>query len=367
MLRTQEYILNFGPQHPATHGVFQVILTLDGERIVKAEPVCGYLHRGIEKLAEARTYTQVIPYTDRMDYLAAMLQNWGYVQAVEKLMGIEVPERAEYLRIISGELSRLTSHVLATGVYALDVGGFTGFLLCFREREKMMDLLEELTGSRMTTSYARIGGVADDVTEGWLDKLDKLMDEMPGYIEEYNGLITGNEIFQARTKFIGKLTPETSINYSLSGPVLRASGVNYDLRKAKPYGIYDRFDFEVPLGTNGDCFDRFYCRVLEMEQSVRIIKQAIEQIKEVDGPIIAKVPKVLKPPKGEVYQEIESSKGIIGYYIVSDGTNKPYRMHVRRPSFINLGYLDEMLRGYLVADVVAILGSIDIVLGEVDC
>jgi len=367
MLRTQEYILNFGPQHPATHGVFQVILTLDGEKIVKAEPVCGYLHRGIEKLAESRTYTQVIPYTDRMDYLAAMLQNLGYVQAVEKLMGIEVPERAEYLRVISGELSRLTSHVLATGVYALDIGGFTGFLLCFREREKMMDLLEELTGSRMTLSYARIGGVADDVTEGWLDRLDKLMDEMPGYIEEYNGLITGNEIFQARTKFVGKLTPETCINYSLSGPVLRASGVNYDLRKAMPYGIYDRFDFEVPLGTNGDCFDRFYCRILEMEQSVRIIKQAIEQIKEIDGPIMAKVPKVLKPPKGEVYQEIESSKGIIGYYIVSDGTNKPYRMHVRRPSFINLGYLDEMLRGYLVADVVAILGSIDIVLGEVDC
>lgn len=367
MLRTQEYILNFGPQHPSTHGVFQIVLTLDGERIVKAEPICGYLHRGIEKLAEARTYTQVIPYTDRMDYLAAMLQNLGYVQAVEKLMGIEVPERAEYLRIISGELSRLTSHVLATGVYALDIGGFTGFLLCFRERERMMDLLEELTGSRMTLSYARIGGVADDAPEGWLDKVDRLMDDMPGYIEEYNGLITGNEIFQARTKFVGQLSPETAINYSLSGPVLRACGVNYDLRKVRPYGIYDRFDFEVPLGTNGDCFDRFYCRVLEMQQSVRIIKQAIEQIREVDGPVMGKVPKVLKPPKGEVYHEIETSKGIIGYYVVSDGSNKPYRLHVRRPSFINLGYLDEMLRGYLIADVVAILGSIDIVLGEVDC
>lgn len=367
MLRTQEYFLNLGPQHPATHGVFQLILTLDGEKIVKAEPVCGYLHRGIEKLAEDRTYTQVIPYTDRMDYLAAMLQNLGYVQAIEKMMGIEVPERAEYLRVISGELSRLASHLIATGVFALDIGGFTGFLLCFRERERLMDVLEELTGSRMTLSYARIGGVADDAPEGWLDKVDALMDDMPGYIEDYDGLITGNEIFQIRTKFVGVLTPETAINYSLSGPVLRASGVDYDLRKARPYGIYDRFDFEVPLGTNGDCFDRYNCRVREMEQSIRIIKQAIEQIREVDGPVMAKVPRVIKPPKGEIYHENETSKGIIGYYVVSDGSNKPYRVHVRRPSFINLGYLDEMLRGVLIADVVAIFGSIDVMLGEVDC
>lgn len=367
MLRTETFTMNFGPQHPSTHGVFQVILTLDGERIIKAEPVCGYLHRGVEKLAESRTYQQFIPYTDRLDYLGPMLQNWGYVGAVEKLMEIEVPERAEYLRIISGELSRLTSHLLATGVFALDIGGMTGFLLCFRERERIMDLLEELTGSRMTLTYARIGGVADDVPEGWLYRLKKLMDDMPGYIDTYDGLITGNEIFQARTKFVGTLTPETAIDYSLSGPVLRASGINYDLRKAKPYSIYDRFDFEVPLGQNGDCFDRYYCRVLEMRQSVRIIQQAIEQIENVDGPIKAKVPKVIRPPKGDVYFEIESSKGIIGFYVVSDGTNKPYRVHVRRPSFINLGYLDEMCRGYLIADLVAILGSIDIVLGEVDC
>ncbi|WP_066639417.1 NADH-quinone oxidoreductase subunit D [Desulfolucanica intricata] len=367
MLKTETFTLNFGPQHPSTHGVFQIILTLDGETIVKAEPVCGYLHRGLEKLAEARTYTQVIPYTDRMDYLAAMLNNLGYVQAVEKLAGIEVPERAEYIRIIAGELSRLTSHVLATGVYALDIGGFTGFLLCFRERERMMDLMEELCGSRMTVSYMRIGGVADDIPEGWLDKLKKLMDDMPGYIDEYDDLITGNEIFQARTKHVGKLTAEKAIHYSLSGPVLRGSGVNYDLRKVKPYGIYDRFDFEVPLGENGDCFSRFRCRVLEMRQSVRIIQQAIEQIREIDGPIQAKVPKMFKPPKGEIYHEIEGAKGILGYNIVSDGTNKPYRVHVRRPSFINLGYLDEMCRGWKIADVVAILGSIDIVLGEVDC
>lgn len=367
MLKTQLYNLNFGPQHPATHGVFQLILTLDGEKVVKAEPVCGYLHRGVEKLAETRTYTQVIPYTDRLDYFAAMLQNWGYVFAVEKLTGLEVPERAEYLRVIAGELSRLTSHLLFTGVYSLDIGGFTGFLLCFRERERAMDLLEELTGSRMTLSYARIGGVAGDAPEGWLDKVNKLMEDMPAYIDEYDGLITGNEIFQVRTKYIGVISSETAINYSLSGPSLRGSGVNYDLRKAKPYSIYDRFDFEVPLGENGDCFDRFVCRVREMRQSVRIIKQAVEQIREIDGPVMAKVPKVLRPPKGSTYAEIESAKGIIGFYIVSDGTDKPYRVHVRRPSFVNLGYLDEMLKGCLLADVVAILGSLDIILGDVDC
>ncbi len=367
MIRTQEYNLNFGPQHPSTHGVFRILLTLDGERVVKAEPICGYLHRGVEKLAEARTYTQFIPYTDRLDYLAAMLQNWGYVMAVEKLMGVEVPEKAEYMRVISGELSRLASHLIAIGTYSLDIGAFTGFLLAFRERETTMDLLEELTGSRMTLSYARIGGVAADAPDGWLEKVDKFMDKMPTCIDEYDGLITGNEIFQARTREVGVLKPETAINYSISGPSLRGSGVDYDLRKAKPYGVYDRFDFDVPLGKNGDCFDRFDCRMKEMRQLVRIIKQAIQQIKEIDGPVIGKVPKVIKPPVGDAYAEIETSKGIIGYYVVSDGSPKPYRVHVRRPSFINLGYLDEMLRGYLVADVVAILGSLDIMLGEVDC
>ena len=366
-MRTQEYVLNFGPQHPATHGVFQIIMTLDGETVVKGVPICGYLHRGIEKLAESRTYTQVIPYTDRMDYMAAMLMNLGYVQTVEKLMGVEVPERAEYIRIITGELNRLASHLLATGVYALDIGGLTGFVLCFRERERIMDLFEELCGSRMTFSYMRIGGVSEDFPEGWLDKLSNLMKMMPDYIEEYNGLITGNEIFQARTKFVGAVSAEEAINYSFSGPPLRASGVNFDLRKCRPYGIYDRFDFEVPLGERGDSFDRFHCRFLEMAQCVKIIEQAIEQIKELDGPIMAKVPKVIKPPKGEAYHEIESAKGILGYYVVSDGSNKPYRVHVRRPSFINLGMLDKMLPGWKIADIVAILGSFDIVLGEVDC
>ncbi|MCF8010699.1 MAG: NADH-quinone oxidoreductase subunit D [Clostridiales bacterium] len=367
MLRTETYTVNFGPQHPATHGVFRVMLNLDGERIVKAEPVCGYLHRGVEKLAENRTYQQVIPYTDRLDYLAAGLQNQGYVETIEKLMEIEVPDRAEYLRIITAELSRIASHVLFVGVYALDIGAFTGFLLCFRERERILDLMEELTGSRMTYSYARIGGVAADAPEGWLDRVEKVVNDLPYYFDIYDDLISGNEIFQARTKYVGYLSAESAVDYSLSGPTLRGSGIDYDLRKAKPYSIYDRFNFEVPLGENGDCFDRYFCRILEMRQSVYILQQAIEQIRETDGPIMAKVPKVLKPPKGEAYHEIESSKGILGYYVVSDGSNKPYRVHVRRPSFVNLGFLDEMCRGGLVADLVAILGSIDIVLGEVDC
>ena len=367
MLETQYYNINLGPQHPSTHGVFRILLTLDGEKVVKAEPMPGYLHRGVEKLAEARTYTQFIPYTDRLDYLGAMLQNWGYVMAVEKMMEIEVPERAEYMRVLCGELSRMTSHLIATGTYSMDIGGVTGFEYCLRERETVMDLLEELTGSRMTLSYARIGGVAADAPEGWLDKVDKFIEIMPAYIDEYEGLIAGNEIFQIRTKNVGVIAPETAISYSLSGPVLRASGINYDLRKAKPYSVYDRIDFDVPLGTNGDCFDRFYCRLQEMRQILRILKQAVAQIREVDGPVLAKVPKALKPPIGDVYEEIESSKGIIGYYVVSDGSTKPYRIHVRRPSFINLGYMDEMVKGVLLADVIAILGSLDIILGEVDC
>ncbi|MBM7854363.1 NADH-quinone oxidoreductase subunit D [Desulfohalotomaculum tongense] len=368
MLRTEEFTLNMGPQHPATHGVFRLILHLDGETIVKAEPVLGYLHRGIEKLAESRTYTQVIPYTDRLDYLAAMLNNLGYVQAVEKMIGVEVPERAEYIRVIVSEMSRIASHCIATGAYALDLGGFTGFMYPFREREKLMDMFEMICGSRMTFSYIRVGGVAADLPEEFYPAIKKFLQEFPSCVDEYDGLITGNEIFQARTKGIGILPAEKAVKYSLSGPVLRGSGVKYDLRKARPYGIYDRFDFEVPVGKNGDCFDRYYCRILEMRQSHRIIKQALEQLQELpEGPVMAKVPKVLKPPKGDVYHEIEGAKGILGYYVVSDGTVNPYRVHVRRPSFINLDLIDEMCRGWKIADVVAILGSIDIVLGEVDC
>ncbi|GAB6157661.1 NADH-quinone oxidoreductase subunit D [Desulfotomaculum varum] len=363
-LRTEEFLLNLGPQHPSTHGVFRILLTLDGETVVKAVPIPGYLHRGIEKLAESRTYTQVIPYTDRLDYLAGMLMNWGYVMAVEKLLGVEVPERAEYIRVIVGELARIASHLVATGAYAADIGGLTGFIYTFRDREEIMDLFEMISGSRLTPSFMRIGGVAYDMPEGFIDKCRRFLDEFPRAIEEYNGLITGNEIFQARTRNVAVLPAAKAIDMSLSGPVLRASGVNFDLRKARPYSVYDRFEFSVPLGSQGDCFDRYYVRILEMEQSAKIIRQALQQLP--DGPIKGKVPKVIKPPAGEVYAEIESSKGIMGTYVVSDGSSRPYRVHFRRPSFINLGYLDEMLKGWKIADVIAILGSIDIVLGEVD-
>lgn len=364
-MKTETYFLNLGPQHPSTHGVFRIILELDGENVVKAIPVPGYLHRGIEKLAEARTYTQVIPFTDRMDYLAGMLMNWGYVQTVEKMLAVEVPERAEYIRVIVGELSRIASHMMAIGAYGADLGALTAFTYTFRDREKVLDLLEMVSGSRMTFNFIRIGGVADDFPEEFYPAVRQFLDELPSMCDEYDGLITGNEIFQARTKHVGIITPEMGINYSLSGPTLRGSGVDFDLRKKRPYSVYDRFDFEVPLGQNGDCFDRFRIRIEEMRQSGRIIQQALEQIPQ--GDIRAKVPKVIKPPAGDAYTEIESSKGVYGSYVVSDGSAKPYRVHFRRPSFVNLGCLSKLCEGWKIADVVAILGSIDIVLGEVDC
>lgn len=365
MIKTQEITLNMGPQHPSTHGVFHLLLKMDHEVITEATPICGYLHRGIEKLAEARTYTQVIPYTDRLDYLSSMLNNTGYCMALEKLMGVEVPERAEFIRVICNEISRIASHLVAIGTYSVDIGGITGFMYCLRDREYALDLLEEICGSRMTFSFMRIGGVSEDVPDGWLDKVIKFVDYMPACIDEYDGLITGNEIFQARTKQVGIIPPDVAVNYSMSGPNLRGSGVNWDLRKTRPYSVYNRLEFDVPLGKNGDCFDRFVCRMIEMRQSLRIIRQAVEQMPE--GPVMGKVPKMIKPPAGDAYLEIEGAKGMLGYYVVSDGSNKPYRVHVRRPSYINLGYLNDLCKGWKIADVVAILGSLDIVLGEVDC
>lgn len=363
--KTQTYTLNLGPQHPSTHGVFQIVLELDGETVVKATSVPGYLHRGVEKLAEARTYTQVIPYTDRMDYMAAMLMNWGYVIAVEKLMGIEVPERAEYIRVIVGELSRIASHLIAIGSYAGDLGALTGFIYTFREREDVMDLLEMVSGSRMTYSYMRIGGVVDDLPEEFFPAVRKFLDKFPSCCDEYDGLLTGNEIFIGRTRHVGIITPQMAMDYNVSGPILRASGISYDARKNRPYGIYDRFDFDVPLGATGDCYDRFLVRMAEMRQSMRIIEQALEQIPE--GAYMAKVPKVIKPPVGDSFAEIESSKGLYGAYVVSDGSPKPYRVHFKRPSYINLGILDKLIEGWKIADVIAIFGSIDVVMGEVDC
>ena len=365
-LRQELYTLNLGPQHPSTHGVFRVLLTLDGETVVDADSIPGYLHRGIEKIVENRTYAQVIPYTDRLDYLASMLMNWGYVMAVEKLAGIEVPERAEYIRVIVGELQRIASHQIAVGSMISDLGGLTGFIYNFRDREYILDLLEMLSGSRMTYSYMRIGGVASDINDEFIRKTREFLAYFPKHgIEEYNNFITGNEIFQARTKNIAVVPREKAIDMGLSGPVLRASGVYHDLRKVRPYSVYPHFDFEVPIGENGDCFDRFYLHIWEMEQSLRIIEQALDNLP--DGPIMAKVPRNFKPPVGEAYAEVESSKGILGVYVVSDGSTKPYRVHFRRPSFINLGHFADMIKGWKIADVIAILASLDIVLGEVDC
>ncbi|GAW31429.1 NADH-quinone oxidoreductase subunit D [Carboxydocella sp. JDF658] len=364
MIRTQEITLNLGPQHPSTHGVYRCVLTLDGEYITKAENHTGYLHRGLEKLAESRTYTQFIPYTDRLDYLSGMLNNWAYVATVEKLMGIEVPERAEYIRVIVGELSRIASHLVFVGSYALDLAAFTGWMYCFRDRETVLDLLEMVSGSRMTFSYMRIGGVAEDLPDEFFPAVKKFIAEFPKAIEEYHKVISGNEILIARSKNVGVLSKELALAYGVTGPNLRASGVPYDLRKAEPYSVYDRFDFEVPVLYNGDSYDRYMIRLLEMEQSLKIIEQALDQIP--DGPIMAKVPKVIKPPAGEVYHRMEISKGQLGFYIVSDGSPKPYRLHIHSPSFVNLGVFPEIVKGCNIQDAIVVLASIDIVLGEID-
>lgn len=363
-LVTQEITINMGPQHPSTHGVYRARLVLDGEKVLQVENIMGYLHRGIEKLAEARTYTQVIPYTDRLDYLAGMLNNLGYVQTVEKLMGVDVPERAQYLRIIMGELSRMASHMVMLASMALDLSGWTAWFPPFRERERILDLFEMACGSRLTLNYMRIGGVSADIPPDFLPGLEKFLKDWSRLIEEMNGLLTGNEIFIGRCRGVGKLDLEMALAYGVTGPNLRACGLPFDLRKAKPFGIYDRFEFDIPTLTNGDSFDRFVIRLLEMEQSVRIIRQAIDGLPE--GPVLAKLPRVIKPPQGEVYHQIEGAKGILGYYLVSDGGLKPYRLHIHGPSFINLGALPPTSIGGSVQDFVSNLASIDIVLGEVD-
>ncbi len=364
-LKTEPIVINFGPQHPSTHGVFRMRVTFDGEVIADLEPVVGYLHRGIEKLAEGRTYTQNIPLTDRLDYVASMSNNFAYVLAVEKLAGIEIPERAEYLRVIMAELMRLASHVIGVGTFFNDLGAFfTPLLYMFREREKILDLFEMVCGQRMTYNYFRIGGVAMDIPEEFIPALKKFLREMCGYIDEYDQLLKENEIVLARTRGIGILPPEKAINASAAGPVLRGSGVKWDLRKTDPYSVYPRFDFEIPIGTVGDAYDRYRVRIEEMRQSVRILEQAVEQLPE--GEVRAKVPKILRPPKGEAYGHVEGPKGELGFYLVSDGSDKPYRFRIRRPSLLNLTALREMVVGLKLADAIITLGSIDICLGEVD-
>ncbi len=365
-IRTQDLWVNMGPQHPSTHGVLRLILSLQGERIVDTEVVIGYLHRGTEKLAEARTYHQIIPLTDRLDYLASPNMNFGYVLAVEKLMGIEVPERAEYIRVLLAELGRISSHLLWLATHALDIGAMTVFLYCFREREMILDMFEMLTGGRLTTSFYRIGGVAADLPEGFLDRVKEFCEIFPSRVKDYDDLLYSNRIWLSRTVNICKISAEKAKALGLSGPSLRGSGVNWDLRRNQPYSVYPKLDFEVAVFDGCDVYARYLVRRKEMLESCKIVKQCVEYLEKTSGPVMAKVPKVIKPPAGEVYMATEAPKGELGYYIVSDGSTKPYRLKIRTPSFANLIALPELVKGHLVADVIAAIGSIDIVLGEVD-
>jgi NADH-quinone oxidoreductase subunit D len=338
---------------------------LDGEVIVDLEPVFGYLHRGIEKLAEGRTYTQNIPFTDRFDYAASMINNFAYVLAVEKLADIKVPERAEYLRTIIAELMRIARHLLAVGFLTNDLGAMmTPLLYMWREREKLVDLFEMVCGQRLTYSYMRIGGVSHDIPPEFLPALKKFLKEMPGFVDEYDQLLATNEILLARTKGIGVLPADVAINCSCSGPMLRASGIKWDIRKAAPYSVYDRFNFDVPTGSVGDVYDRYRVRIEEIRQSLRIIEQAIEQLPQ--GEVCAHVPHLLRPPKGEAYASIEASTGELGFYLVSDGSIAPYRFRVRPPELLNLTVLRQISIGWKIADLIVIFGSVDIALGEVD-
>jgi NADH-quinone oxidoreductase subunit D len=362
---TEQIVVNMGPQHPSTHGVFRMILTLSGETVVNAELVMGYLHRGVEKQCEEGTYLHIITATDRLDYLAAMSNNLAFSMAAESLAGVEVPERAWYIRTIVAELQRIASHCVAVGTFGSDVGAFyTPLLYALREREAILDLFTMICGARMTLSYVRPGGVALDLPEEFIPACRYFVDRMPSKVDEYEALLTGNEIFNIRTRGIGRLSAAKAIDYAVSGPSLRASGVKYDLRRDAPYGIYDRLDFEVQTATDGDCFSRYLVRVREMRESVKIVRQALDRLPP--GPHTAILSRNFRPPVGEAFSRIEAPKGELGFYLVSDGSIAPYRCKIRAPSFINLGPLHEMLVGHKVADAVAILGSIDIVLGEVD-
>jgi NADH-quinone oxidoreductase subunit D len=366
VIRTEELLLNVGPQHPSTHGVFRLVVKLDGEVITEATPVIGYLHRGTEKLAESLNYTQIVPYTDRMDYLSAMTNNYVLCHAVETMMGIEVPERAQFLRLIVMELQRVASHLVWWGTYLLDLGALSPFLFAFKEREMIIDLFNELCGARLTYNYMRVGGVKWDAPPGWIDKVRDFIPYMEKQLKEYDRLVSGNEIFLARVKGVGQYDAETAIAYGLSGANLRCTGVKWDLRKDEPYCIYDRFEFDVPVGTNGDCYDRYLVRMEEMRQSLRILKQAVEQFPS-SGETMGKVPRAIRPPAGETYVRIESPRGEIGCHIVSKGKAEPYRLKFRRPSFNNLQILPKLLVGETITNLIAILGGVDIVLGEVDC
>ena len=388
-MKKETITLNMGPQHPSTHGVLRVVLEMDGEVITRATPVIGYLHRGIEKLAESKTYNQVITLTDRLDYTSPFINNLAYVLTVEKLLGLEVPLRAQYIRVLLTEITRIQSHLVWLGTHALDLGAMSPLLYCFREREETLDMFEMVGGARMNQSYFRIGGLAGDLPEGFVDKVSEFSKVLPSRIEGYETLLTKNKIWLCRTKDVGIISGEDGIALGLSGPSLRASGVKWDLRKSNPYSSYEHFDFEIPNGKTGDVYDRYLVRMEEMRQSNRIIAQVLDKLPS--GEINAYSPKVVPPskekvvnsiesliihfhimtegfevPKGEAYCSVESSKGELGFYVVSDGSNKPYRVKMRTPSFVNLESLAVMAEGKMMSDMVAIIGSIDICLGEVD-
>lgn len=391
MALTEKMTINMGPQHPSTHGVLQLILELDGETVVKATPHIGFLHRGTEKLSEYRTYHQVLPLTDRLDYLAPMHNNLGYVLAVEKLLGItdSIPERAKVIRVMFAELTRIKSHLVWLACHALDIGAMTVFIYCFREREAIMNMYEKVSGARMTSNYFRVGGLSMDLPDGLEKDVRDFIDTMPGHIETYEGLLTGNKIWQKRICGVGEISAEAAIDVGLTGPSLRGSGVDWDLRRDNPYSGYEDYDFNVIVEPGCDTWARYHCRLKEMRESCKIIRQCLDKLKP--GPILADEPKVVLPPKqevvntieglihqfklitegfkpepGEIYQSVENPKGEVGFYLVSDGGPKPYRMKVRSASFVNLQALPQMVEGRLIADVVAVIGTLDIVLGEID-
>ncbi|MBI4446218.1 MAG: NADH-quinone oxidoreductase subunit D [Acidobacteria bacterium] len=364
MLDAKEIEINMGPQHPSTHGVLRVKLKIDGEKVRQAECIIGYLHRGVEKISENRNYFKCIPYYDRTDYIAAVSNGLGFILGVEKMAEIQVPERAQYIRIMMTELNRIASHLLWLATHALDIGAMTVFLYCFREREEILKLFEALFGARLTTHAFRIGGLWKDLPPGFVEAVKKFTDEFPARVDEYEQLLTKNRIWLDRTRGIGVISAAEAIEYGLSGPPLRGSGVPYDVRKLRPYGGYENFEFDVPVGKNGDTYDRYLVRIEEMLQSRRIVEQILQKLPS--GPIRGKVPRVLKPAAGEYYSAVEGPRGELGYYIVSDGSTQPFRVRIRPPTFISLQVLDRLVRGHLIADVVAIIGTLDIVLGEID-
>ena len=365
-IETKPITINLGPQHPSTHGVFRLRVTFDGETVIDVEPVFGYLHRGTEKLTEERSYVQIVTLTDRLDYTSSMTNNQAYVRAVEKLAGLEVPERGLYLRVIAAELQRIASHLISTGFFLQELGTFVTLLMyCFRERERVLDLFEMLCGARITVSYMRPGGVFQDAPADFWPALEAFLQDMPGYIDDLEGLISGNEIVLARTRDVGVLSPELAIDSSVTGPNLRGSGVQWDLRVADPYDAYDRVDFEVPIGSRGDSFDRYLVRIQEMRQSVRIVEQCVAQMPK-EGPVRTDAPYFIRPPAGDAYAAVEAPRGELGFYVVSEGGISPYRCKIRAPSYINLTVLRDVLIGWKMADLIVIFGSIDVNMGEVD-